>query len=276
MSLEFSYPGVYLYWQLLWVQILLLVVVQFPTAATLFNQDQRYAAFLTRPLRAISPAWGRDLVIWVHALSGLFVLFANLACSFIWFAAQSTPITELLFSSGPLAILGWTNLAFNVFFLVMAVTGMSLYTNIRPNTVVPFWKFEYALSKQLHRLSFVLLVAILGYHIFFTPRVSLMWMGWLSGPNLFGLVMLLTLALWAVLAGQAVLMVWEWLTGTMYSKSQRSPSANVSFIAILAVVALGLIASLTTVPATAGAALGTGVILVVAGSAVVLKYRYRQ
>ena len=152
-------------------------------------------------------------------------------------------VTQLLSVHGYTA---WTTLLLTIGILVMGITGGSLYVSVRPDTIVPFWSFEYALSRKLHRGAFVLVVLLLGHHIYFDPRIYLVWESWIANAELFGVIVLGTFALWGILAAQSLLMAAEWVTGRFFSKWIVDASGIVSIAGMVVALAFALVRTFTS------------------------------
>lgn len=275
---EFNYPGAYEYWQPLWLLIFLLVFVQIPTALTLFSQDTRYSSFLAFPVGTLTSRWGRNVMIWIHLVSGALVLLLGLACMALWFQQRliwGIPVSQLLFGRGE-SVLAWSTIALTIAIIALAVSGLSLYANIRPGTRLPVWRFDYVLSRKIHRLSFIIMLAVLEFHMFFTPRVSGMWLSWLFGPNLFGLIVLLVLLVLGVAVIHAVFMGLEWVTTTMFTKTFARPVAPASSVGVIALIGLSVAALAWSVPMDWLAVLGLGVVLLMVALTMIFAYAYRQ
>ncbi|MDY7082120.1 MAG: hypothetical protein SXQ77_06885, partial [Halobacteria archaeon] len=65
-----------------------------------------------------------------------------------------------------------------------------MYANTRPDSSLPLWKFEYAVSRKIHRALFVFVIGVLGYHIFFTPRIYAAWSSWVTTGEVFAVLVL--------------------------------------------------------------------------------------
>lgn len=235
MDVSGLYPGRYPFWAVLWLQNVVLIFVQFTTAASLYSQDSRYAAFLLRPLEWMSPWRGRGLLVRIHALGGLLVVGLNLVCLGTWSVrinSRGGSVLELLLGQ-PVSLMAWTNVLLTGLLLGMGAAGISLYANIRPDSLFSGWRFDYALSRQLHRLLFVGLVGVLGYHVFLFPRVSLVWMDWLSRGYAFGFLVLAIVFVLLMLVGMALWMVRDWLWGRMFARSDRTPHLSVTTGAVV-------------------------------------------
>ncbi len=277
MDLARSYPGAYTYWQPLWALIVLLVFVQLPTALTLFAQDTRYAAFLTLPFRVLASRRGRNVIVWIHLVSGSLVLLLGLACMALWFQQKlrwGISVSQLLLS-------GWSVLAWPIILLTMAIialaaSGISLYANLRPGTRLPVWRFDYVLSRKIHRLSFIIMLAVLGYHLFFTPRISAMWLAWLLGPHLFGLLVLLVLLVLGVGVMHAAFMALEWGTHTTFTKTFARAVAPASLVGIISLIGLAVGTLVQPVPIGWVGAGGLGTFLLMVALAMAFAYTYRQ
>lgn len=235
-----TYPGGLSNWELLWAQNLVFVLVQFTTGATLYTQNRTYSAFVTAPARAVSRWAGRSLLVAVHVLSGLVLIGLNLAFVWSWLGSQPRPIPALVAARPAIAL---STFLLTGALLLMGLLGVSLYANLRPDTVFPVWSFEYALSRKLHRALFIVVVGVLGYHVFFIPRVSLVWTAWVADGEPFGAVVLILVAVWGLLAGQSVLMAGEWLTGNLFSRWESDYSAALSGagVALALALAAGLV-----------------------------------
>jgi hypothetical protein len=278
MGLELDYPGVYKYWGPLWALIILLVAVQIPTALALFSQDTRYAAFLTLPVRSVYSRWGRGVVTWIHAGSGALVLLLGLACISLWFQEKSSlgiPLSQLLLGKG-WTVLSWPIIALTIAVTALAVSGVSLYANIRPGTRLPVWRFDYVLSRKIHRLSFIVMLAVLVYHLFLTPRVSAMWLTWLSGRSLFGLIMLLVLVVLGVALIHGAFMGLEWVTNSMFKKTLGRSVTPASLVGAIGLTGLGVAASAESVPLGWADEVGLGVVLFMLVLTMAFAFAYRQ
>lgn len=202
------YPGGAVDWQLLWIQNAVLIFLQFTTGAALFTQDHRYAGYVTAPLEAAG--WtGRHPLVLVHAATGVLLVSVNLVFAGRWLSTAS-------FAAQP--AMAATTLVLTTALAAMAVFGASLYANVRPDTRLPLWSFDYAFSRKLHRLLFVVVVATLGYHLYLTPRVSTVWKSWLLDLDPFGALALLSILVWGVLAAHSTVMLGEWATGRVFSR----------------------------------------------------------
>jgi hypothetical protein len=242
LDLALYYPGVYTHWGSLWVLILLLAFVQIPTALTLFSQDPRYSVFLHPPPRMLAFRWGRNVTTWIHVVSGALVLLLGLACVALWFQLRLSagiPVSQLLLGRDWTA-LTWPIIALTLAIIALAVSGVSLYANIRPGTRLPVWRFDYVLSRKIHRLSFMTMLAVLGYHLFFAPRVSAMWLSWLFGPNLFGLIVLLVLLVLGVSVIHAAFMGLEWATHNMFTRTLAPPVPRASLVGVVGLIGLAV------------------------------------
>jgi hypothetical protein len=202
----------------------------------------------------------------MHLVSGALVLLLGLACMALWFQHSwrwGIPLSHLLLGRG------WTALAWPIIVLTMAiialvVSGVSLYANLRPGTRLPVWRFDYVLSRKIHRLSFLIMLAVLGYHLFFPPRVSAMWLSWLVGPHLFGLLVLLVLLVLGVAVLHAAFMGLEWVTHQMFTKAFANAVAPASLVGIIGLLGLMLApASQQSVAGCQGAFAGAAGIRVV-------------
>lgn len=246
-----SYPGQYVYWQILWIQIILLVFVQFTTALSLYEQRHSYARFLTVPLERVLPWKGRDLLVKVHAASGISVLVLNLLCTVTWFyfkLSGGVGFQQILFGGSESTLIAWINISVSTLVFLMFVFGVSLYKNNRPDTSLPFWKLEYFLSRTIHRIVFFLLVVVLGYHIFFIPKISRVWVEWLFYGHGFSVVLLAVFVIGGMASAQAVLMVVELVTGTAFTKESQSPIPGISLIIACIVVIYSITAYLLYPP----------------------------
>ncbi|MEM0204036.1 MAG: hypothetical protein QXO16_08535 [Archaeoglobaceae archaeon] len=223
------YPGQYDYWQILWIQIALLVYVQFTTALSLYSQKEVYSkpfAFLERFLR-----WKkRDLLVKIHAFSGITVFVLNIVCTTTWFYLKLSggiSIFEIL-STGDTAVIGWVNILTTALITTMFIFGVSLYRNNVPSTVLPFWKFEYNFSRLLHRLAFVFLVFVLGYHVLFISKIATAWMEWLLSLHPFAILPITAIIIGSLALALALIFVHELLTGKI--RGERSVDLLGSFI----------------------------------------------
>jgi hypothetical protein len=278
LDLALYYPGAYRYWGLLWALIFLLVFVQIPTALTLFSQDTRYAAFLALPCRTLASRWGRNVITWMHVVSGVLVLLLGLACMAVWLQHRLSwgiPVAQLLLGSGWTA-LAWPIIVVTMAIIALAVSGVSLYANLRPGTRLPVWRFDYVLSRKIHRLSFIIMLAVLGYHLFFTPRVSVMWLSWLFGPNLFGLIVLLVLLVLGVAMMHAAFMGLEWVTHNMFTKTFALSVAPASLVGVIGLIGLAVAALMQSVPAGWVGAVGLGVVLLMLALTMAFASAYGQ
>lgn len=278
MDFELFYPGVYKYWGPLWALILLLVFVQIPTALTLFSQDSRYAALVTFPFRMLVSRWGRNVMIWIHVVSGVLVLLLGLVSLVLWFQHRLSwgiSLTHLLLARGS-TTLAWPIIAITVAIITLAVSGVSLYGAIRPGTRLPVWRFGYVLSRKIHRLAFIIMLTVLGYHLFFTPRISAMWLSWLFGPTLFGLIVLLVLVVLGLAVIHANVMGLEWATNHMFSKTFARSVAPASLIGGIGLIGIAVVSLIQPVPVGRVGAVGLGVVLLMLVLTMAFAYAYRQ
>ncbi len=278
MDIVLDYPGVYRYWGPLWALIFLLVFVQIPTAFTLFSQDTRYSAFLTLPFRALASRRGRDAMTWIHVVSGALILLLGLACIPLWFQNKLSlgiPLSQLLIGSGWTA-LAWPIVALTIAIVALAVSGVSLYANIRPGTRLPVWRFDYVLSRKIHRLSFMIMLAVLVYHLFLTSRVSAMWLSWLSDPGLFGLIVLLVLVVLGVAVIHGAFMGLEWVTNSMFTKTFGRSVTPACLVGVTGLIGLAVAASVQSLPEDWVGAVGVGVVLLMLALTMAFAYAYRQ
>lgn len=267
------YPGGYPFWTVLWLQNVLLIFVQFTTAASLYSQDTRYAAYLMRPLEWMTSWRGRGLLVRIHAVGGLLVVGLNLLCLATWWvliARRGGSVVGLLVA-WPISVIAWTNLLLTGLLLGMGITGVSLYAHLRPGSVFADLHFDYPLSRQFHRLLFVGLVLVLGYHVFLFPRVSLVWMDWLSRGYVFGFLVLGIVLVLLMLGGLAAWMVRDWLLGRMFARSEPTPHLLVAAGAgVLSLLGGGSVRAGLVTPvhgALYGVALAAGLLIwVAAGS----------
>ncbi len=278
MGLDLNYPGVYQYWGPLWALITLLVFVQIPTALTLFSQDTSYSALLTLPFRMLASRWGRDVMTLTHVGSGALILLLGLACIALWFQQKlnsGIPLSQLLLDRG-WTVLAWPIIALTIATIALAVSGVSLYANVRPGTRLPVWRFDYVLSKKIHRLSFIIMLAVLVYHLFLTPRVSGMWLSWLSDPGLFGLIVLLVLVVLGVAVIHGAFMGLEWVTRSMFRKTLARSVAPASLVGVIGLTGLAVAASVEPVPVGWVGAVGLGVVLLMLALTMAFAFAYRQ
>lgn len=183
------YPGQYDYWQIVWIQIILLVYVQFVTAFSLYTHRESYSK-LFKFFERFFPWKGRDFLIKVHAFGGISVFVLNVLCTTTWFYLKISgglSIADVL-SSGDTAVIGWINIISTSLISLMFVFGVSLYRNNRPDTKLPFWRFEYYLSRIIHRFVFLLIVVVIGYHIFFITKIFSAWIDWILMGHIFSLI----------------------------------------------------------------------------------------
>lgn len=233
------YPGglVSPNWQLLWVQNVLLMFVQLTTGATLYAQNDRYSWWLTGPVRRVTAHGGRRLTLTIHALAGVTLVVVNCGFVYLWVAGQPADLKTLLVSRPTITL---TTLAVTGGFVLMAVLGVSLYAELTPGTRLPVWRFGYALSRKLHRAVFVLVVGLLGYHVFLTPRVYLVWATWIRDMDPFGLLALAHIGIWGVLAGQSLLMLGEWATGDTFTRWTVDRTGRAGIAGAVVAVGAGL------------------------------------
>lgn len=230
-------------WQLLWAQNLLLLVVQFTTGAALYSQDDRYARYLTVPLEFVTSRSGRDALLWLHATSGVVLVVVNVWFTIAWVSDSPLTLVELYSADPALTV---STFALTGTLVAMAILGVSLYANTTPDTRLPLWRFEYARSRKLHRGLFAVVIVLLGHHIFVLPRVVAAWTRWLGAGEPFGLVMLLLIGIWGVMAGQVAAMLGEWVTGVPVGGWERSVAGQAS-VAGLAIA--GLLTAIVVLPA---------------------------
>jgi hypothetical protein len=215
---------------------------------------------------------------WTHAVSGALVLLLGLACIALWFQQKLSlgiPLSQLLAGSGWTA-LAWPIIALTLAIIALAVSGVSLYANVRPGTRLPVWRFDYVLSRKIHRLSFIIMLAVLVYHLFLTPRVSAMWLSWLSGPSLFGLIVLLVLIVLGVAVIHAAFMGLEWVTNSMFSKTLARSVTPASLVGVIGLIGLAVAASVQSVPVSWVEAVGVGLVLLMLALTMAFAYAYRQ
>lgn len=232
------YPGTYPFWKTLWIQNLVLVFLQFTTAAALYAQDTTYTRAVTGLLERVIPLRGRRIVLMTHVASGLLLLVLNLFCTGEWFyfwVAAGTPLGTL-FSTLPMA---WFNLLFTVFLLIMAVTGLSMYRTLRPSSILSRWDFGFAGSRLVHRGFFLVIIGILGYHVFF--MVSDRWLRWLRRGDPFSVLVLLMVALWGLVTAQSLLMGEEMFTRSVFRKDESRPVFLLSSVGGLGVLITGTV-----------------------------------
>ena len=241
MSVDiFAYPGQYVYWQILWAQIILLVFIQFTTALSLYDQKAGYANFITRPLGKLLPWKDRDLLIKIHAASGISIFVLNILCTSTWFYYRITggaTIENLLFGTSDVTLMAWVNILLTTSITLMFVFGVSLYKNNRPDTSLPFWKFEYFLSRLIHRLAFFFIIVVAGYHLFLLPMIYRIWPEWIFNGYLFSILLLAAFVIGGLSSAQAVLMIIELLLEKSMVREDRSPIPLVlPFIILLVAV----------------------------------------
>jgi hypothetical protein len=215
---------------------------------------------------------------WIHAVSGALVLLLGFACIALWFQQKLSlgiPLSQLLLGRGWTA-LAWPIIALTIAIAALAVSGLSLYANIRPGTRLPVWRFDYVLSRKIHRLSFIIMLAVLVYHLFLTPRVSAMWLYWLSGPSLFGLIVLLVLIVLGVAVIHAAFMGLEWVANSMFSKTLARSVTPASLVGVIGLIGLAVAASVQSIPAGWVGAVGLGVVLLMLALTMAFAYAYRQ
>ncbi|MCX8172937.1 MAG: hypothetical protein N3D09_04940 [Archaeoglobaceae archaeon] len=210
------YPGQYEYWQILWLQIILLVYIQFLTGFSLYTQKESYS----KPFKLLEkflPWKGRDFLIKLHAFSGISVFLLNILCTATWFYSKLSgglSFVDIL-TSGETALIGWTNLVSTSLIFLMFLFGVSLYKNNRPDTTLPFWRFEYYASKLIHRLAFFLLVLTLGYHIFFIPKIFSTFIDWITLGHLFVLIPITSILIGILAFLLAFMLLYEIVVGKM-------------------------------------------------------------
>lgn len=233
------YPGGVPNWELLWLQNVLFVFAQFTTGAALFTQNTRYADPLLVPVGVLTRDISRNTLVLIHVVTGVLLVAANIVFVAAWIISQGGSIVDLL---GTRSTMTLTSLLLTGGIAAMAVFGVSLYANIRPGSVLPLWKFDYAFSRKVHRGLFIGIVLLLGYHIFLTPRVVVVWSNWISTGEPFGILVLGIIAVWGILAGNAVLMSVEWLSGHMFSRWEVDRSGRASALGAFGAfsIALGL------------------------------------
>lgn len=175
------YPGTYDYWWIVWIQAILFVYVQLTTALTLYTQSGKYSAFIIKPLERLLPWKGRELVVKVHAVNGIVLFTFTLFCTTTWFYQKvvgGLSLRDILLSVNETAIIGWINISTTFLLTLMGIFGISLYRNNNPHTILPFWRFDYNISRLIHRLVFIFLITFLGYHIFFIKKIYIAWIDW--------------------------------------------------------------------------------------------------
>lgn len=210
------YPGQYEFWQILWIQIILLVYVQFTTALSLYTQREAYSKVF-KLFEKFLPWRGRDFLIKLHAFSGICVFILNIFCTTTWFYLKISgglSIIDIL-TSGETAIIGWVNLFSTTLISLMFVFGISLYKNNRPDTTLPFWKFEYYLSRIMHRIVFLLLIIILGYHVFFISKIATAWSDWSIMGHLFSIIPITSILIGSFAFLLALVLFFEIIAGKM-------------------------------------------------------------
>jgi len=247
----FAYPGQYVYWQILWAQIVLLVFIQFTTALSLYDQKAGYANFITRPLEKLLPWKGRDLLIKIHAASGISIFVLNILCTSTWFYYRITggaTIESLLFGTSDVTLMAWVNILLTTSITLMFVFGVSLYKNNRPDTSLPFWKFEYFLSRLIHRLAFFFIIVVAGYHLFLLPMIYRIWPEWIFNGYLFSILLLAAFVIGGLSSAQAVLMIIELLLEKSMVREDRSPIPLILPPMLLIVAAYALLAYLFQPP----------------------------
>ncbi|MCS7144503.1 MAG: hypothetical protein NZ879_05720 [Archaeoglobaceae archaeon] len=228
------YPGQYEYWQIVWIQIILLVYVQFITAFSLYTQKDFYSKFF-KIFERFFPWKGRDFLIKLHAFSGISVFVLNVLCTTTWFYLKISgglSIFDIL-TSGETAIIGWVNLASTVLISLMLVFGVSLYKNNRPDTKLPFWKFEYYLSRIIHRLVFLLIIVILGYHVFFISKIFNAWNDWILMGHLFVLLPITSIIIGILAFLLAFVLVYEIIAEKMRIEKKVGFSKTFIFLTLI-------------------------------------------
>lgn len=236
------YPGSYDYWQIVWVQIVLFVYIQLTTALTLYNQKNRYSAFITKPLGKVLPWSGRDLLIKIHAANGIIVFSLNVLCTLTWFYLKlsgSLSLWDIMLGGGETSVIGWVNVLVTSFMSLMLVFGVSLYKNNNPLTTLPFWRFEYYLSRLVHRLVFFALLAVLGYHIFYINKIYTAWIDWTVKLHPFSLIFLGTIIVGCLAFALAFVMLIEIPKGEMFTGEKRRLSIPL-YLSAIAVTAFAI------------------------------------
>lgn len=225
MSGEFlAYTGSHPFWSLHWLQNTLIVFLLFPTLATMYTQNPLFSAFLIRPLKRVLKRSERETVVLVHIWTGIALGVLVPLHSILWWSlllgAEMPP--HLLFF-GPvswgdllqpagiseLVLTNWTTTILTLCFLAMMVTGPPLYTKNRPDTVLPFWRLNYAACKKASRVAFIVLVLTLDYHIFAVKRS--LWTQWVLAGNAYGILAAAMAAVQIAMTVLVALMVREWL-----------------------------------------------------------------
>ncbi|MEM4541423.1 MAG: hypothetical protein QXP46_07995, partial [Archaeoglobaceae archaeon] len=228
------YPGQYEYWQIVWIQIILLVYVQFVTALSLYTHKESYSKFF-KIFERFLPWKGRDFLIKLHAFSGISIFVLNVLCTTTWFYLKISggiSLTDIL-TSGETAVIAWVNLASTTLITLMFVFGVSLYKNNRPDTRLPFWKFEYYLSRTIHRLVFLLIVVILGYHIFFIAKISSAWNDWILMGHPFVFIPITSIIIGILAFMLALVLVYEIIAGKMRVEKRVVLSKTYTLLTLL-------------------------------------------
>ena len=210
------YPGQYDYWQIVWIQIILLVYVQFVTAFSLYTHKESYSKFF-KFFERFLPWKGRDFLIKVHAFGGISVFVFNILCTTTWFYLKISGGLSILdiLTSGDTAVIGWINIISTTLISLMFVFGVSLYRNNRPDTKLPFWRFEYYLSRIIHRVVFLLIVVAIGYHIFFITKIFSAWIDWILMGHIFALIPITSIIIGILAFMLALVLFYETIVGKM-------------------------------------------------------------
>lgn len=219
-----AYAGSHPFWYIHWLQNILIVFLLFPTLATMYTQNSLFTAPLTRPLARLCRRSERELAVLIHIGAGIaLAVLVPLHALLWWNLYLSGGVSPYLLFLGPLApadllrptgvaelvLTNWTTTLITSCFLAMAVTGPPLYTRNRPDTILPFWRLDYAACKKVSRIAFILLVLTLDYHLFIVK--SRIWTGWLTVGNAYGLLAAAMALMQALMTLLVVLMAREWV-----------------------------------------------------------------
>lgn len=218
-----AYAGSHPFWHLHWVQNALIVFLLFPTLATMYTQNPLFTAPLTRPLGKFLKRSEREIAVLIHIWAGIGLVVLVPVHAFLWWDlfARGAPFHLLFFgpvSAGDLlqpsgmaelVLTSWTTAILTGCFIAMAVTGPPLYTKNRPDTVLPFWRLDYATCKKVSRVAFIAMVLTLDYHIFFVK--SRVWTGWALAGNAYGVLAVAMAVVQVLMTALAVLMAREWV-----------------------------------------------------------------
>jgi hypothetical protein len=103
-----------------------------------------------------------------------------------------------------------------------------------------------------------------------------MWLTWILGPNLFGLLVLLVLLVLGVALIHAAFMGLEWVTLSMFTKSFARAVAPASLVGVIALIGLAVVALVQSVSVAWIGTVGLGVVLLMLTLTMVFAYVYRQ